>query len=556
MKNRLIKRALSFAAAVVLSGAPALALPPATQPAEKLTKEQTDFFESKVRPILVAHCYKCHSVEEKKSKGGLVLDTRQGWQKGGENGPVIVPGDIKKSKLLIAVRHEDPDLEMPPKVEKLSAADIAALEQWVKMGAPDPREATPEQASKLTGLNAAARAHWAYQPVKPQEIPTASDAAWVKSPIDAFVLKKLDDNGLKPTAPASKETLLRRATYDLIGLPPTPEEVADFIEDQSPNAFEKVVDRLLASPHYGERWGRYWLDTARYSDTTGNEEGKGEYRYPFAWTYRDYVIKAFNDDKPYDKFLKEQLAADKLPDTQDDPTRLAALGFITVGKRSQNPNDTIDERIDAVTKGTMALTVSCARCHDHKFDPIPTADYYSLHGIFASTEEPAEKPLIANDPNGKEFESFQQELAKREAHSRDLYYDLIKSKAGEFRKKVTEYIYVVSFGRKGASAEDQKLRYNVISENKLDRDLFQGGEALLEVLVLRTRRLRPDQRFVRRLHGAREDAVQAVVVGGGDRVELVVVAAGARDGQAEERLAQDVEAVVEAVRLRLAQVDG
>jgi hypothetical protein len=237
--------------------------------------------------------------------------------------------------------------------------------------------------------------------VKPQEIPAASDAAWVKSPIDAFVLKKLDDNGLKPTAPASKETLLRRATYDLIGLPPTPEGSGGL--HRRPVA-QRVREGRRSPPRLAPLRRALGPILARHRALQRHHRQRrrqGRIPLPVRLTYRDYVIKAFNDDKPYDKFLKEQLAADKLPDTQDDPTRLAALGFITVGKRSQNPNDTIDERIDAVTKGTMALTVACARCHDHKFDPIPTADYYSLHGIFASTEEPAEKPLIANDPNGR-----------------------------------------------------------------------------------------------------------------------------------------------------------
>jgi hypothetical protein len=313
--------------------------------------------------------------------------------------------------------------------------------------------------------------------VKRPAVPTpATNAAWVKSPVDAFVLAKLEQNGLTPSAPAAKEALIRRATYDLIGLPPTPEEVTAFVKDTSPNAFEVIVERLLASPHYGERWGRHWLDTARYSDTTGNEDNnRGEYRFPYAWTYRDYVIRSFNEDKPYDQFLKEQIAADLLPESKDDPTRLAALGFITVGKRFQNPNDTIDERIDAVTKGTMAMTVSCARCHDHKFDPIPTADYYSLHGVFASTVEPSEKPLIEPLNPTPEYEEFKRELAAREAKSRELYFDLIKSKSSEFRKKAGSYLLVSTIGRRGADAEQQKLRYQIITEEKLDRDLHQGG---------------------------------------------------------------------------------
>src|SRR5688500_1273915 len=445
-RGHVMARCVAFALLLISCASTLWAAPttaPAAPAAPALTKDQTTFFESKVRPLLVANCYKCHSVEEKKSKGGLVLDSREGWQKGGENGSVIVPGDPAKSKLLKAVRYEDADLQMPPD-NQLTADEIAVLDQWIKMGAPDPRTAPAGVGSTLTGLTDVARSHWAYKPVKLPAVPAPSDAAWVKTPIDAFIFAKLDEKGLKPSPPASKEALIRRATYDLIGLPPTPAEVAAFVADTSTDAFDKVVERLLASPHYGERWGRYWLDTARYSDTTGNEDAKGEYRYPFAWTYRDYVIRSFNDDKPYDQFLKEQIAADLLPETRDDPSRLAALGFITVGKRFQNPNDTIDERIDAVTKGTMALTVSCARCHDHKFDPIPTADYYSLHGVFASTAEPAEKPLIAAVPTGPEYEEFQKQLAAREAKSRDLYFDLIKAKSAEFRKKAAAYLMVAT----------------------------------------------------------------------------------------------------------------
>ncbi|MDQ3441043.1 MAG: DUF1549 and DUF1553 domain-containing protein, partial [Planctomycetota bacterium] len=269
--------------------------------------------------------------------------------------------------------------------------------------------------------------------------------------------------------------------YDLIGLPPTPDEVTAFVKDASPEPFARVINRLLASPHYGERWGRYWLDTARYSDTTGNEDSKGEYRYPFAWTYRDYVIDSFNDDKPYDQFLKEQIAADLLPESKEDPTRLAALGFITVGKRFQNPNDTIDERIDAVTKGTMGLTVSCARCHDHKFDPVPTADYYSLHGVFASTREPSESPLIAGIPTGPEYDAFRKELAAREAKSRAIYFEVLKTKSAEFRKKASAYLLIGAIGRKG-DTDSLKLRYDVIAKEKLDRDIYQSMQ----------RRIRPN----------------------------------------------------------------
>jgi cytochrome c553 len=439
--------------------------------APPLSAEQSKFFEGKVRPLLAANCYSCHSAESGKAKGGLVLDTRDGWQKGGEHGPALVPGDPAKSLLVKAISYADPDLQMPPKGERLSEKDVATLTEWIRMGAPDPRTVA---GSKLTGLTDTARAHWAYQPVKRPAVPQPRDKAWVASPVDAFVLARLEQNGMKPSPAASKEALIRRATFDLTGLPPTPEEVRAFEQDASPDAFAKVVDRLLASPHYGERWGRFWLDSARYSDTSGQENNnlKTDYRYAHAWTYRDYVINAFNDDKPYDQFLKEQIAADLLPTAKENPSTLAALGFLTVGKRFQNPNDKIDERIDALTKSTMALTVACTRCHDHKFDPIPTADYYSLHGIFASTVEPDEKPLIGEIPSGPEHEDYLKKLAEIERKDLDIYYNFVESKAAEFRRKPAAYLLTSLYNRKTDAAGIIK-RNKLVADNRLDRDLYQ-----------------------------------------------------------------------------------
>ena len=355
----------------------------------KLTASQAEFFENKVRPVLSKHCYKCHSAEATKVKGGLLLDTRESTLKGGDTGPALVPGDAEKSLLIKAIRYTDPDLQMPPKGEKLSDAQIAGLVAWVKMGAPDPRVANVAAAAKKND----SKDHWAFKPVTKPTPPR------IGNPIDAFTLAKLSEQGMKLSPPADKRTLIRRAYYDLIGLPPTPEEVQGFLDDNSPDAFARVVDRLLAMPQYGERWGRHWLDVARYSDTKGEiKRLRDTPLYPFAWTYRDYVIKAFNDDKPYDRFILEQIAADKLPLPKGDPT-LAALGFLTLGERFQNKeNDIINDRIDVVTKGFLGLTVSCARCHDHMFDPIPTKDYYSLRGIFASSHEPRVAPLIGGDP--------------------------------------------------------------------------------------------------------------------------------------------------------------
>src|SRR5262249_33043952 len=254
------------------------------------------------------------------------------------------------------------------------------------------------------GTAEAGKKHWAWQPLRKPAVPEVrdSDSAWCKTPIDNFIIAKLEKEDLRPNPGADKRTLIRRATFDLIGLPPTVEEVADFVKDDSPEAFAKVVDRLLASPHYGERWGRHWLDVARYSDTKGQVRRQREDpNYPFAWTYRDYVIRSFNEDKPYNIFIIEQIAADRIPATARNPSNLCALGFLTVGDRfMEMQNDIINDRIDVVTKGFLGLTVTCARCHDHKFDPIPTKDYYSVHGIFASCGEPNIEPVISRINSG------------------------------------------------------------------------------------------------------------------------------------------------------------
>ena len=398
--------------------ADAMAAKPAAAKAEAKAPEKVDpacleFFEKNIRPIFSEHCYKCHSAAEGASKGGLIMDSRAALLAGGDQGPAVVPGNLKKSLLLVAVHQEDPELSMPPRKSgpKLSDAKIATLEKWVMMGAPAPAGG----ADKLTGLSQKARDHWAFKPVQDPAVPTKLSApAWCQNEVDGFILAKLDAMGLKPNPTADGEALLRRLTYDLHGLPPTNAEAEAFAREfdaavardalslrngqparSATLVLERTIDRLLASPRYGERWARHWLDTARYSDTKGLRRGGAEGdRSANAWTYRDYVIDSLNADKPYDQFIIEQLAADRLPDLAKDDPRLAALGFITVGKRFDNNDDSIDERIDTTTKGFLGLTVACARCHDHKFDPIPAADYYSLHGIFASTIDPLVDPVI------------------------------------------------------------------------------------------------------------------------------------------------------------------
>ena len=353
---------------------------------------QLQFFENKIRPIFVNNCYKCHSRQAEKLKAGLSLESRESILKGGDSGPAIVPGDPNRSLLIKAVRYTDPDLQMPPKDQPLSSQQVADLETWVKIGAPFPRAAASTLAADWAKNR---REHWSFQPLKPVAIPEVADSNWVSTPVDAFILAKLEASQMKPAPPADKRALLRRATFDLTGLPPTPDEARAFEDDPSPDAFAKVVDRLLASPQYGERWGRFWLDTARYADTKGDiKQNQDVPQYAFAWVYRDYVVRAFNEDKPYNRFLLEQIAGDQLTPTKDRQ-ELAAMGFLTLGPRfNDNNNDIINDRIDVVCKGTMGLTVTCARCHDHKFDPIPQTDYYSLKGIFDSSAEPAEQPLM------------------------------------------------------------------------------------------------------------------------------------------------------------------
>jgi Protein of unknown function (DUF1553)/Protein of unknown function (DUF1549)/Planctomycete cytochrome C len=423
----------------------------------KLTPDQVDFFEKKIRPILVDNCYKCHSHDSEKVKGGLLLDTRDGLLKGGDTGPAIIPGNLDKSLLIQAVRYSNKDLQMPPNDRQLAASQIQDLETWVKMGAPDPRTTVESGQHNYQVDFDKAKKHWSFQPISKPAIPQVTDPGhWAQTPIDNFILAALATNNLTPSPRADKVTLLRRATFDLIGLPPTPKEVDDFLADNSSDAFEKVVDRLLASPHYGERWGRYWLDLAHFADTRGSLGNNRDERYPYAYTYRDYVIRSFNEDLPYDQFIIQQIAADKLP-LGDDKRPLAAMGFLTLGNRFNNQmNDVIDDRIDIIGKGTMALTVNCARCHDHKFDPIPTKDYYALHGVFSSSSEPKEEPLIETPKNTSAYQTFRSEYAARQ------------SALKEFRDEIGRKLKTEMIGKSGTyllANYDFKHKTNDVSRN-------------------------------------------------------------------------------------------
>jgi hypothetical protein len=408
---------------------------PAEKPSGKVdsTPEARDFFESRVRPILADSCFKCHGPAKQSS--GLRLDSREAMLTGGDNGPALVPGDAAASMIVRALSYEHDEIKMPPK-GKLGDPAVAAIRQWVKAGAYWPETGGPT----VQPADTSSRPHWAFQPVRRPTPPAASDPAWISTPIDAFILAKLDADGLTPSPRADRRTLLRRLSFDLIGLPPTAEQVEAFEADDRPDAYARVVDRLLASPEYGERWGRHWLDVARYADTKGYVF-TAERRYPFSYTYRDYVVGAFNRDLPFDRFIVQQIAADRLP-LGDDPRPLAAMGFLTVGRRFLNDrHEIIDDRIDVVTRGLLGLTVSCARCHDHKFDPIPTADYYALYGVFANSVEPDMLPALlpAGDSRLAEeaahADRVRAAVARREAYLADRRRDALD----DFQSRLSKY---------------------------------------------------------------------------------------------------------------------
>ncbi|KAF0180900.1 MAG: hypothetical protein FD161_618 [Limisphaerales bacterium] len=421
----------------------------AKAPERAASPEEVAFFESKIRPVLVEKCYKCHATGEgNKIKGGLALDTKEGIRKGGDGGPAVVPGDTKRSLLLEAIRYTKNDLQMPPEKDggKLSDAVIKDFERWIQTGAADPRTGGAVAKKEYDGSKA--KDHWAYQPPKKSPVPAVKNTAWPRTDIDRFVLASLESKDLAPVSDAGKLTLLRRVYFDLIGLPPTFDEVNAFLDDKSADPFANVVDKLLASPQFGERWGRHWLDVARYAESTGKDVNTA---YPHAWRYRDYVIASFNADKPYDRFVREQVAGDLLPSGNDKQKaeQLVATGFLAIGSRGlneQNPRqfhmDVADEQIDALSQAFLGTTIACARCHDHKFDPISQKDYYALAGIFTSTEtrygttqgvqnrrpsELIELPKGANAPtlgrtmSSEERARQEKQLAEKRSELRDLF---------------------------------------------------------------------------------------------------------------------------------------
>jgi hypothetical protein len=407
------------------------------------TLEQLDFFEKQVRPLLAANCLACHGPQ--KQEGGLRLDTREAVLRGGDSGPAAVAGNAKESRLVQAVRREA-NLKMPPS-SPLRPEVVAALTRWVELGLPWPA-GVPVKAGD------AWKVHWAFQPVVKPTVPSVPGG---EGPLDAFVIAKLQAEKLSLSPRADQRTLIRRAYFDLLGFPPTLEEVAEFEQDSSADAWPRLVDRLLASPRYGERWGRHWLDVARYADNKGYVFFE-EKNYPWAYTYRDYVIRSLNEDRPFDRFIVEQLAADQL-DLGTDQRPLTAMGFLTLGPHYMgNVHDILDDRIDVVTRGLMGLTVTCARCHDHKYDPIPTADYYSLYGILRSSREPLVLPEFTPPPTeGEDYPKFTFELARRQQKLDAFVAEKHAAIVNGSRTRGAEYLLAADAARKKPAVEDFML---------------------------------------------------------------------------------------------------
>ena len=458
---------------------------------DEIPADQLAFFEKKIRPVLIAHCYQCHSQDSKSLKGGLALDTLEGIRAGGDSGHAVVPRDVEGSVLMEAIRYES--MEMPPK-QQLSKAVIADFQKWIEMGAPDPRKGASLIKREINFHDA--KQHWSFQPIVRIQPPVVQNKVWPKSSVDRFILAQLESKGLKPVGDASRQVLVRRLYYDLIGLPPSAEQLQSALQDESPGAIENLVDRLLASPQFGERWGRHWLDVVRYAESNGRERN---IVYPTAWRYRDYVIDAFNKDTPFNRFIQEQLAGDLLPGAGDNEA--VATGFLAIGPKLLNEGnreafvmDLVDDQIDVTTRAFMGLTVSCARCHDHKFDPIPTAEYYSMAGIFRSTNTlygtkrqqgnrqgssllalaipPSEKSAAAKQRKQteslkSELQTVQKSIVKFQAETREMANRKKKDKkykpdakqAAALRKSLSE-------ARKKASSLQKKIKN--LGENDIE----------------------------------------------------------------------------------------
>lgn len=397
------------------------------------------YYENRIKPILKANCYECHSEQAGKQKGGLLLDRRSGWMQGGDSGPAVVAHRPQDSLLISAVRHEQEDSAMPPK-DKLDQKLIGALAHWVKMGAPGPLQDLAESEFSRLGdqayLSEKSKGHWAFQPIRKSPAPKVDGVHHV---IDRFIGAKAEEQQLDVAPPTDGRALLRRLTYDLTGLPPTWQEMEAFLASRNPSKVSDVVTELLSRPSFGERWGRYWLDIARYADTREFLAAGADIRYPYAYTFRDYVIRSYNEDKPVNQFIREQIAADLMGvDTREQ----AALGLLTVGSKFRNDrSEQINDQIDVITRGIMALTVSCARCHDHKYEAIPTADYYALHAVFNSTREDREPPFQPGYPCAPADKAEYDKKLRAANATRSAWYEKLASEAmPHFRSQPVAYV--------------------------------------------------------------------------------------------------------------------
>jgi hypothetical protein len=454
------------------------------------TAKQLEFFESHVRPILVQRCYSCHSVRSNKREGGLLLDSRPGWLEGGERGEAIVVGDVDASLLIRAIRHQDDELQMPPD-KPLPQESIEHFEQWIKMGAPDPRNspASPDLSAPKPSDPIAGRDHWAFRSLDTVSPPTAM-SDWSLTAIDRYVEQARENAQLPVVADADRRTLLRRVYFQVIGLPPTTEELLEFVNDTRPDAYQRVVDRLLSSPHFGERWGRHWLDLARFADSNGLDEN---FLFREAWRYRNWTIEAVNIDLPYDEFLRQQIAGDLLPYetiSQRDQQRIAA-GFLVVGPKvllginaQQQRMDVADEQLDTIGKAILGQTLGCARCHDHKFDPIPTADYYAMAGIFTSTTVMQQRYMLGqqrvmeqlvglgepNQETNRAYETYWRDRSKLEERAKQAKAALDLLNKGDesdaLKKIITAHPDAVTDEAKDESLpiEDRKTSQKILAD--------------------------------------------------------------------------------------------
>jgi cytochrome c553 len=434
------------------------------------TPQQIEFFETNIRPVLLEVCGDCHVDDE---EGGLKVDSREALLKGGDDGPAIVPGDPEKSRLLHMIRRDEGFPRMPKGAPKLGDATIAAFAEWIKQGAPWPAQ---KPAAASSAITAEQRAWWSFKPLARPGLPEVKNVEWPKTDVDRFILARLEREGLEPVKPADRRTLIRRATLDLTGLPPTAEEVEAFIADASPDAFAKVVDRLLASPRYGEAWGRHWLDVARYAEDDPRSldpMGRGYNPYPYAYLYRDWVVKAFNDDLPYSQFVKAQLAADQM-DEKPRVGMLPALGFLGVGPWYYDNGsvevtraDERHDRVDVVSRGFLGLTVACARCHDHKYDPIPQRDYYALAGIFLNSpyhEYPLAPKSVVEDYKA---------LEKKKKNKEELLADFTTTESSQLAETLALQAAKYMQAAWKVTGEPKEDAAQVATAAKLDYELFQ-----------------------------------------------------------------------------------